>query len=181
VRIATPPPPLWNDVPPGIGSSYIYNLKPGDKVMISGPFGEFFSKETNNEMVFIGGGAGMAPMRSHIFDLLKTKKSQRKISFYYGARSLREMFYDDEFKKLAEENSNFLYNVALSEPMEEDEWTGPTGFIHQVLFDKFLKDHEDPTEIEYYMCGPPMMIDACDKMLYDLGVEKEMIAYDKFG
>ena len=181
VRIATPPPPLWNDVPPGLGSSYIFNLKPGDKVTISGPFGEFFAKKTENEMVFIGGGAGMAPMRSHIFDLFHTKKTKRNVSFYYGARSLREMFYDDEFKKLAEDNPNFSYNVALSEPMEEDNWIGPTGFIHQVLHDNFLKDHEDPTEIEYYMCGPPMMIDACDKMLYDLGVEKEMIAYDKFG
>lgn len=181
VRIATPPPSLWNDVPPGIGSSYIFNLKSGDKVTISGPFGEFFAKETENEMVFIGGGAGMAPMRSHIFDLFHTKKTKRKVSFFYGARSLREMFYDDEFKKLAEDFPNFSYNVALSEPMEEDQWTGPTGFIHQVLHDSFLKNHEDPTEIEYYMCGPPMMIDACDKMLYDLGVEKEMIAYDKFG
>ncbi len=181
VRIATPPPPLWNDVPPGLGSSYIFNLKPGDKVTVSGPFGEFFAKDTENEMVFIGGGAGMAPMRSHIFDLFHTKKTKRKVSFYYGARSLREMFYDDEFKKLADDNPNFSYNVALSEPMDEDNWTGPKGFIHQVLHDNFLKDHEDPTEIEYYMCGPPMMIDACDKMLYDLGVEKEMIAYDKFG
>jgi len=181
VRIATPPPPLWNDVPPGLGSSYIFNLKPGDKVTVSGPFGEFFAKETENEMVFIGGGAGMAPMRSHIFDLFHTKKTNRKVSFYYGARSLREMFYDDEFKKLAEDHPNFSYHVALSEPMEEDNWTGPTGFIHQVLHDTFLKDHEDPTEIEYYMCGPPMMIDACDKMLYDLGVEKDMVAYDKFG
>ncbi len=181
VRIATPPPSLWNDVPPGIGSSYIFNLKSGDKVTISGPFGEFFAKETENEMVFIGGGAGMAPMRSHIFDLFHTKKTKRKVSFFYGARSLREMFYDDEFKKLAEDFPNFSYNVALSEPMEEDQCTGPTGFIHQVLHDSFLKNHEDPTEIEYYMCGPPMMIDACDKMLYDLGVEKEMIAYDKFG
>jgi len=181
VRIATPPPPLWNDVPPGLGSSYIFNLKPGDKVTVSGPFGEFFAKDTENEIVFIGGGAGMAPMRSHIFDLFHTKKTKRKVSFYYGARSLREMFYDDEFKKLADDNPNFSYNVALSEPMDEDNWTGPKGFIHQVLHDNFLKDHEDPTEIEYYMCGPPMMIDACDKMLYDLGVEKEMIAYDKFG
>jgi len=179
VRIATPP--SWKqDAPPGIASSYIFNLKPGDDVIISGPYGEFFTKDTDREMVFIGGGAGMAPMRSHLYDLLKTNKSNRKISFWYGARSFREMFYDDEFKALAEKFSNFTYHVGLSEPLEEDKWTGPVGFIHQVLYDNMLKDHEDPTEIEYYMCGPPMMIDAVDKMLYDLGVESEMIEYDKF-
>jgi len=180
VRIASPPP--WTpDVPPGIASSYIFNLKTGDEVVVSGPYGEFFTKDTKREMVFIGGGAGMAPMRSHIYDLLKTKQSNRKISFWYGARSLREMFYDDEFKALAKKFPNFSYQVGLSEPLEEDKWTGPVGFIHQILFDNMLKHHEDPTEIEYYMCGPPPMIDAVDKMLYDLGVEPDMIAYDKFG
>ncbi len=181
VRIATPPPALWNDVPPGIASSYIFNLKPGDKVTISGPFGEFFAKDSDREMVYIGGGAGMAPMRSHLFDLLDTQRTQRKITFFYGARSVREMFYDEHFKKLAEEFPNFTYHVALSEPQPEDNWEGPTGFIHQAAHEIYLKDHEDPTEIEYYMCGPPMMIDAVDKMLYDLGVEQEMIDYDKFG
>ncbi|MFC1565937.1 NADH:ubiquinone reductase (Na(+)-transporting) subunit F [Candidatus Neomarinimicrobiota bacterium] len=180
VRIASPPP--WApDVPPGIASSYIFNLKPGDSVEVSGPYGEFFTKDTDKEMVFIGGGAGMAPMRSHLYDLLKTNKSDRKISFWYGARSLREMFYDDEFKELQEKFPNFSYSVGLSEPMEEDNWKGPVGFIHQILYDNMLKNHDDPTEIEYYMCGPPPMIDAVDKMLYDLGVEPNMVAYDKFG
>ena len=181
VRIATPPPALWDQVPPGIASSYIFNLKKGDKVTISGPFGEFFAKETDREMVYLGGGAGMAPMRSHLFDLLETKKTKRKITFFYGARSAKEMFYHDDFIKLEKEHPNFKYIVGLSEPMPEDNWEGPTGFIHNIAFDNYLKDHEDPTEIEYYMCGPPMMIDACDKMLYDLGVEREMIAYDSFG
>jgi Na+-transporting NADH:ubiquinone oxidoreductase subunit F len=181
VRIATPPPALWNDVPPGIASSYIFNLKFGDKVNISGPFGEFFAKETDREMLYLGGGAGMAPMRSHLFDLLDTQKTKRKITFFYGARSAREMFYHEDFLKLEKENSNFKYVVGLSEPMPEDKWTGETGFIHNVAFESYLKDHADPTEVEYYMCGPPMMIDACDKMLYDLGVEREMIAYDSFG
>lgn len=180
VRIASPPP--WApDAPPGIASSYIFNLKPGDKVVISGPYGEFFAKDTDREMLYIGGGAGMAPMRSHLFDLLKTKRTKRKVSFWYGARSLREMFYDDDFKNLAKEFPNFSYTVALSEPQPEDNWTGPTGFIHQVVLDKYLSKHEDPTEIEYYMCGPPPMIAAVNKMLYDLGVEPEMIAYDNFG
>jgi Na+-transporting NADH:ubiquinone oxidoreductase subunit F len=180
VRIASPPP--WApDAPPGIGSSYIFNLKPGDKVTISGPYGEFFAKDTDREMVYIGGGAGMAPMRSHIFDLFYSKKTKRKVSFWYGARSVREMFYDEEFKKLEREFPNFSYQVALSEPLPEDKWEGPVGFIHQVVYDLYLKNHEDPTEIEYYMCGPPPMIDAVDKMLYDLGVEPDMIAYDKFG
>ena len=181
VRIATPPPALWDQVPPGIASSYIFNLKAGDKVTISGPFGEFFAKETNREMVYLGGGAGMAPMRSHLFDLLDTKKSNRKITFFYGARSAREMFYHDDFLNLEKQFPNFKYIVGLSEPLTEDNWEGATGFIHNVAFDNYLKDHEDPTEIEYYMCGPPMMIDACDKMLYDLGVERDMIAYDSFG
>ena len=181
VRIATPPPALWDQVPPGIASSYIFNLKKGDKVTISGPFGEFFAKETDREMVYLGGGAGMAPMRSHLFDLLETKQTKRKITFFYGARSAKEMFYHDDFIKLEKENPNFKYIVGLSEPMSEDNWEGPTGFIHNIALDSYLNDHEDPSEIEYYMCGPPMMIDACDKMLYDLGVERDMIAYDSFG
>jgi len=181
VRIATPPPALWDQVPPGIASSYIFNLKKGDKVTISGPFGEFFAKDTDREMLYLGGGAGMAPMRSHLLDLLDTKKTDRKITFFYGARSVREMFYHDDFLKLEKEYPNFKYIVGLSEPMPEDNWKGPTGFIHNVAMEEYLKDHDDPSEIEYYMCGPPMMIDACDKMLYDLGVERDMIAYDSFG
>lgn len=181
VRIATPPPALWNDVPPGIASSYIFNLKAGDKVTISGPFGEFFIKETDREMVYIGGGAGMAPMRSHLFHLFHTLKTNRKVSFWYGARSLRELFYDDDFKQIQQAFPNFQYQVAMSEPMPEDKWNGPTGFIHQVLHDSYLKDHKDPTELEYYMCGPPLMISACEGMLDNLGVEPEMIAYDSFG
>ncbi|MCF7824802.1 MAG: NADH:ubiquinone reductase (Na(+)-transporting) subunit F [Candidatus Marinimicrobia bacterium] len=178
VRIASPPPGL--DVPPGLASSYIFNLKPGDKVTISGPYGEFFAKKTDREMLYVGGGAGMAPMRSHIFDLLKTQRSNRRISFWYGARSKREMFYDDEFKALAKEFPNFSYHVALSDPLPEDNWDGPVGFIHQVVHDSYLATHEAPEDIEYYMCGPPMMIDAVDSMLYNLGVEPEMIDYDKF-
>ena len=181
VRIATPPPSLWNEAPPGLASSYIFNLKPGDKVTISGPYGEFFIKDTEREMVYIGGGAGMAPMRSHLFHLFQTLKTGRKVSFWYGARSVREMFYDEHFKEIESKYPNFSYNVALSEPMEEDNWSGHTGFIHQVLHDEYLKNHEDPTEIEYYMCGPPPMINACDGMLDSLGVDKEMIAYDSFG
>jgi len=181
VRIATPPPKLWNDVPPGLASSYIFNLKKGDKVTISGPFGEFFIKDTEREMVYIGGGAGMAPMRSHLFHLFQSLKTGRKVSFWYGARSLREMFYDDEFKDIQKRFPNFNYNVALSEPLPEDNWEGATGFIHQVLHDKYLKKHDDPTEVEFYMCGPPPMIAAVENMLYDLGVEEEMIAYDSFG
>ena len=181
VRIATPPPALWNEAPPGLASSYIFNLKSGDKVTISGPYGEFFIKDTEREMVYIGGGAGMAPMRSHLFHLFQTLKTGRKVSFWYGARSVREMFYDEHFKEIENKFPNFSYNVALSEPMEEDNWSGHTGFIHQVLHDEYLKNHEDPTEIEYYMCGPPPMINACDGMLDSLGVDKEMIAYDSFG
>ena len=181
VRIATPPPSLWNEAPPGLASSYIFNLKPGDKVTISGPYGEFFIKDTEREMVYIGGGAGMAPMRSHLFHLFQTLKTGRKVSFWYGARSVREMFYDEHFKEIESKFPNFSYNVALSEPMEEDNWSGHTGFIHQVLHDEYLENHEDPTEIEYYMCGPPPMINACDGMLDSLGVGKEMIAYDGFG
>lgn len=180
VRIATPPPKLFHQVPTGIGSSYIYNLKPGDEVQISGPFGEFFIKDTEREMIYIGGGAGMAPMRSHIFHLFRTLKTKRKVSFWYGARSLREMFYDEDFKSIAAEFPNFSYNVALSEPMPEDNWTGYTGFIHQVVHDKYLMKHDAPEDVEYYMCGPPMMLAAVNKMLYNLGVEKEMIAFDEF-
>ena len=181
VRIATPPPPLWNEAPPGLASSYIFNLKPGDKVMISGPYGEFFIKDSEREMVYIGGGAGMAPMRSHLFHLFQTLKTGRQVSFWYGARSVREMFYDGHFKDIEKKFPNFTYNVALSEPMEEDNWSGYKGFIHQVLHDEYLMKHDDPTEIEYYMCGPPPMINACDNMLDSLGVDKEMIAYDSFG
>ena len=178
VRIATPPPGL--NVPTGLASSYIFNLKPGDKVTISGPYGEFFIKDTNREKIYIGGGAGMAPMRSHLFHLFKTMKTDVKVSFFYGARSLREMFYDDQFKEIKKQFPNFSYTVALSEPMPEDNWTGPTGFIHQVVQDEYLCKHEDPSEIEYYLCGPPMMIDAVNNMLYNMGVDKEMIAYDVF-
>tara|TARA_B100001996_G_scaffold200852_1_gene153746 strand:+ start:57 stop:1289 length:1233 start_codon:yes stop_codon:yes gene_type:complete len=181
VRIATPPPPLWNEAPPGLASSYIFNLKPGDKVTISGPYGEFFIKDSEREMVYIGGGAGMAPMRSHLFHLFQTLKTGRQVSFWYGARSVREMFYDEHFKDIEKKFPNFTYNVALSEPMEEDNWSGYKGFIHQVLHDEYLMKHDDPTEIEYYMCGPPPMINACDNMLDSLGVDKEMIAYDSFG
>jgi len=181
VRIATPPPKLWNDVAPGIASSYIYGLNPGDKVTISGPYGEFFIKDTQKEMIYIGGGAGMAPMRSHLFHLFHTLKTSRKVSFWYGARSKREMFYDEEFKKIAKKFPNFNYNVALSEPLPEDKWDGPTGFIHQVVNDKYLSYHEDPNELEFYMCGPPPMITACENMLFDLGVEEDQIAYDVFG
>ena len=180
VRIASPPPRNMS-LPAGKMSSYIFNLKPGDKVTISGPYGEFFAKETKNEMVFIGGGAGMAPMRSHIFDQFKRLTTDRKVSFWYGARSKREMFYVEDFDGIAAESDNFKWHVALSDPMEEDNWEGYTGFIHNVLYDNYLKDHEAPEDCEYYMCGPPMMIDACDKMLYDLGVERDMIAYDSFG
>jgi Na+-transporting NADH:ubiquinone oxidoreductase subunit F len=178
VRIATPPP--GTNYPTGIASSYIFNLKPGDKVTVSGPYGEFFIKDTDREMIYIGGGAGMAPMRSHLFHLFKTAQTGRKVNFFYGARSLREMFYDEEFKAIAEKFPNFSYTVALSEPMPEDNWTGPMGFIHQVVQDTYLEKHEDPSEIEYYLCGPPMMIDAVNKMLYNMGVDSEMIAYDVF-
>ncbi|MCW8848568.1 MAG: NADH:ubiquinone reductase (Na(+)-transporting) subunit F, partial [Melioribacteraceae bacterium] len=180
VRIASPPPRV-PDAPPGQMSSYIFNLKPGDKVTISGPYGEFFAKDTDAEMVFIGGGAGMAPMRSHIFDQLKRLHSKRKISFWYGARSRRESFYDEEFDKLAEEHDNFTWHLALSEPLPEDNWTGYTGFIHQVLHDNYLKDHPAPEDCEYYMCGPPMMNNAVIQMLENLGVERENIALDDFG
>ncbi|MCA9733508.1 MAG: NADH:ubiquinone reductase (Na(+)-transporting) subunit F [Deferribacteres bacterium] len=180
VRIATPPPRM-PDVPPGLMSSYIFSLKPGDEVTISGPYGEFFARETENEMMFIGGGAGMAPMRSHIFDQLGRIKSKRKITYWYGARSLREMFYQEDFNQLQKENENFNWYVGLSEPLEEDNWTGPVGFIHQVIYDNYLKDHPAPEDIEYYLCGPPMMNSAVTKMLLDLGVESENIMFDDFG
>jgi Na+-transporting NADH:ubiquinone oxidoreductase subunit F len=180
VRIAHPPPHKW-DAPPGIASSYIFNLKPGDKVTISGPYGEFFIKDTDREMVYIGGGAGMAPLRSHLFHLFHTLKTGRKVSYWYGARSKREMFYDNQFKAIQEKFPNFSYNVALSDPMDEDNWSGYTGFIHQVVLDNYLSKHEDPTEIEYYMCGPPMMNKAVTGMLHDIGVEDEMIDFDDFG
>jgi Na+-transporting NADH:ubiquinone oxidoreductase subunit F len=179
VRIATPPPGV-SEAPPGVGSSYIFNLKPGDRVTLSGPYGEFFVKETDREMCFIGGGAGMAPLRSHIFHQLNTLKTKRKISFWYGARSKMELFFDEEFKSLEKEYENFSFHVALSHPKPEDDWKGMTGFIHQCAHDNYLSKHEDPTEIEYYLCGPPLMIDAIDDMLDSLGVEPEMIAYDKF-
>lgn len=181
VRIASPPPGADDDVPPGQMSSFIFNLKEGDKVTISGPFGEFFAKDTDKEMVFIGGGAGMAPMRSHIFDQLRRLNSKRKMSFWYGARSKREMFYVDDFDTLQAENDNFEWHVALSDPMEEDNWTGHTGFIHNVLRDNLLKDHAAPEDCEYYMCGPPMMNSAVINMLEDLGVERDNIFLDDFG
>lgn len=180
IRIASPPPRM-PDVPPGLGSSWLFNLKPGDEVSVSGPYGEFFIKETDKEMVYVGGGAGMAPLRSHIYHLLRTENSHRKISYWYGARSLREMFYQDELDELVEKHPNFSFHLALSEPLPEDNWQGPTGFIHQVVLDSYLDKHKDPEEIEFYMCGPPMMNDAVNKMLYDLGVEKEQIAFDDFG
>jgi Na+-transporting NADH:ubiquinone oxidoreductase subunit F len=178
VRIATPPPDM--NVPTGIASSYIFNLKSGDKVVISGPYGEFFIKDTEREMIYIGGGAGMAPMRSHLFHLFKTLKTRRKVNFFYGARSKREMFYHEEFLEIKKKHSNFSYTVALSEPLAEDNWHGPSGFIHEVVEKKYLINHPDPEEIEYYLCGPPMMVDAVNKMLYEMGVDEEMIAYDVF-
>jgi len=180
IRIATPP-PRSTGIVPGQMSSYVFSLKPGDKVTVYGPFGEFFARDTSNEMIFIGGGAGMAPMRSHIFDQLKRINSKRKISFWYGARSLRECFYSDEYDTLEAENENFEWHLALSDPQPEDNWDGLTGFIHNVLFEQYLKNHEAPEDCEYYMCGPPMMNAACIKMLNDLGVENENILLDDFG
>jgi Na+-transporting NADH:ubiquinone oxidoreductase subunit F len=180
VRIATPPPKLPN-VPPGRMSSYIFNLKPGDKVTISGPYGEFFARETKNEMIFVGGGAGMAPMRSHIFDQLRRIKSDRRMTFWYGARSKREMFYVEDFDMLQAENPNFQWHVALSEPQPGDQWTGYTGFIHKVLYENYLKDHQAPEDVEYYLCGPPMMNKAVIDMLHSLGVEDSNIMLDDFG
>ncbi len=185
IRIATPPwdrkKNNWMNVNPGICSSFVFSRKPGDKVTISGPYGEFFIKDTDREMMFIGGGAGMAPMRSHIFDQFDTKHTKRKATFWYGGRSSRELFYLDDFEKIEKGNPNFKFNVALSEPKEEDNWKGYTGFIHQVIYDNYLKNHPEPEDIEYYLCGPPMMNDAVQKMLDDLGVPEEMIAFDDFG
>jgi Na+-transporting NADH:ubiquinone oxidoreductase subunit F len=185
IRIATPP---WDNVKhqfvrvnPGICSSYIFSRKPGDKVTISGPYGEFFIKNTQREMVYIGGGAGMAPLRSHIFHLFHTLKTNRKVSYWYGARSMRELFYEEEFRMIEKQFSNFTFNIALSEPKPEDDWNGYTGFIHQVLFDQYLSKIEEPEEIEYYLCGPPMMNDSVLKMLDNLGVPEEMIDFDDFG
>ncbi len=181
VRIATPPPGSDAAVPPGVMSSYIFSLRPGDRVTISGPYGEFFARNTHNEMVFVGGGAGMAPMRSHIFDQLKRLHTQRKLSFWYGARSRKEMFYVEEFDALAREHPNFEWHVALSEPQPEDHWEGHTGFIHQVLYEAYLRRHPAPEDCEYYLCGPPMMNAAVIKMLEDLGVMRENIMLDDFG
>ena len=181
VRIASPPPRGPEGIPPGKMSSYMFSLKPGDDVVISGPFGEFFAKETDAEMLFIGGGAGMAPMRSHIFDQFFRLRTSRKISFWYGARSLREAFYVDHFDKIQAKFPNFDWQLALSEPLPEDAWKGKTGFIHQVVYDNYLKDHPAPEDVEYYLCGPPMMIKACMEMLDGLGVEPENILFDDFG
>ncbi|ARU26784.1 NADH:ubiquinone reductase (Na(+)-transporting) subunit F [Cellvibrio sp. PSBB006] len=180
IRIATPP-PKSQGIPPGIMSSYVFSLKPGDKIRVYGPFGEFFAKDTDNEMVFIGGGAGMAPMRSHIFDQLRRIKTKRKMTFWYGARSLRELFYKEEYDQLQEENENFNWYVALSDPQPEDNWSGLTGFIHNVLYENYLKDHPAPEDCEFYMCGPPMMNAAVIKLLKSLGVEDENIMLDDFG
>jgi Na+-transporting NADH:ubiquinone oxidoreductase subunit F len=185
IRIATPP---WDNVkkqymnvPPGLCSTYIFSRKPGDKVVISGPYGEFHIKDTKNEMIYIGGGAGMAPLRSHIFHLFKTLRTKRKVSYWYGARSLREVFYEDEFRAIEKEFPNFKFNLALSEPLPEDNWKGYTGFIHRVLLDNYLCQHEEPEDIEYYFCGPPQMNSAVIKTLDVMGVPKENIAFDDFG
>lgn len=185
IRVATPP---WDrtkngfmNVNPGICSSYLFDRKPGDKVTVSGPYGEFFIKPTQREMMFIGGGAGMAPMRSHIFDLYNTRKTDRKATFWYGGRSLRELFYVDQFREIEKKFPNFKFNIGLSEPLPEDNWDGYEGFIHQIILDNYLKSHPEPEDIEYYLCGPPMMNDAVLKMLDDYGVPEEMIAFDDFG
>ena len=181
VSIALPPPGSDENVPPGVVSSYLFNLKPGDPVTIAGPYGEFYAKDTDNEMVFIGGGAGMAPLRSHIFDQLKRLGTDRKISFWFGVRSKRDLIYHEEFTRLAAEHPNFRYVVALSEPKEKDAWDGPVGFIHQVAYDEYLAQHEAPEDCEYYMCGPPLMVSAVQKMLTDLGVSEENVMFDDFG
>jgi Na+-transporting NADH:ubiquinone oxidoreductase subunit F len=180
VRIASPPPRM-PDVPPGIASSYIFNLKPGDKVTVSGPYGEFYIQETEREMVYIGGGAGMAPLRAHLFHLFHTLKTGRKVTYWYGARSLREMFYWDHFTAIEKAFPNFKFHLALSNALPEDGWEGPTGFIHQVLHDEYLAKHDAPEDCEYYMCGPPMMVAAVMRMLDDMGVAKEDIHFDDFG
>ena len=179
IRIATPPP--GTDYPPGICSSYVFDLKPGDKITISGPYGEFFAQETDREMCFIGGGAGMAPMRSHIFDQLKRIKTDRKITFWYGGRSKRELFYMEEFEQLEKEFPNFSLHVALSDPLPEDNWEGSTGFIHQVCLEEYMDKHDDPTEVEFYLCGPPIMLQCVNEMVDELGVEPEMVRADDFG
>ncbi len=185
IRVATPPFDVsqgrFKNVNPGVCSSYIFSRKPGDKVTISGPYGEFFIKESKREMIYVGGGAGMAPMRSHIFHLFHTLKTDRKVSYWYGARSKREVFYEDHFREIEKKFPNFTFNIALSEPKEEDNWDGYTGFIHKVLYDNYLRHHEEPEEVEFYMCGPPMMNEAVGNLLYDLGVPEEMIDYDDFG
>ena len=181
VRIASPPPRAPAGTPPGKMTSYLFSLKPGDEVTISGPFGEFFAKDTQTEMIYVGGGAGMAPMRSHIFDQFRRLNTNRSVSFWYGARSLREAFYVEDFDAIASEHTNFKWHLALSEPLPEDEWTGKTGFIHQVLYDNYLKDHQAPEDVEYYLCGPPMMLQACMDMLDSLGVEQDNILFDDFG
>lgn len=185
IRIATPP---WDknkngfaDVPPGLCSSFTFSRKPGDQVTISGPYGEFHIKNTEREMVYIGGGAGMAPLRSHIFHLFHTLRTGRKVSYWYGARSMREIFYEEDFRQIEAEFPNFKFEIALSEPLPEDNWTGYVGFIHQVVLDNYLNLHESPEDIEYYLCGPPMMLSAVQKMLDNLGVSKENIAFDDFG
>lgn len=185
IRIATPPwdrkKNRWMNVPPGICSSYVFTRNPGDKVMVSGPYGDFHIKDTDNEMIYIGGGAGMAPLRSHIFHLFNTLKTDRKVSYWYGARSRREVFYEDEFRAIEKEFPNFTFNLALSEPLPEDNWDGYTGFIHQVLYDEYLSKMDEPEEIEYYLCGPPLMNDAVLKLMYDLGIPDENVAFDDFG
>ena len=185
IRIATPPIDRkaggWEKVNPGLASSYTFALDPGDKVTISGPYGEFYIQETEREMCYIGGGAGMAPLRSHLFHLFHTEGTQRKVSYWYGARSSKELFYEDHFRGLEEKFPNFSFHVAMSEPLPEDNWTGPTGFIHQVVLDEYLSKHPAPEDIEYYLCGPPMMLTAVLAMLDDLGVEEEMIRFDDFG
>ena len=180
VRVASPPPGARGH-PPGKMSSYIFGLKPGDEVTISGPYGEFFIKDSDAEMVYIGGGAGMAPLRSHIFELFKNRKTEPQGSYWYGGRSMRELFYVDQFRAIEKEFPNFKFNIALSDPLPEDNWSGYTGFIHQVLHDEYLKEHPAPEDIEYYICGPPMMNAAVFKMLEDLGVEKDNIFFDDFG
>ena len=184
IRIATPPVDrakrAFMDVMPGVASSYVYGRKVGDTVTISGPYGEFFMQETDREMCYIGGGAGMAPLRSHIFHLFHTLKTGRKVSYWYGARSRREVFYEDHFRRIEKEFPNFSFHIALSEPLPEDNWDGPVGFIHQVVLEHHLDDHEAPEDVEYYLCGPPLMLNAVRKMLDDLGVEPEMIRFDEF-
>jgi Na+-transporting NADH:ubiquinone oxidoreductase subunit F len=184
IRVATPPPDRekggWMNVPPGIVSSYVFSRKPGDKVTISGAFGEFFIQDTDREMVYVGGGAGMAPLRSHLFHLFHTLKTGRKVSYWYGARNPNEVFYEDHFRKIEEEFPNFKFHIAMSEPRPEDNWEGYVGFIHHVVLENYLDDHPAPEDIEFYMCGPPMMLQAVLGMLDDLGVEEQMIRFDEF-